>query len=198
MTTVQNMYADIDIYGEESIPGNALEYFDTKAISNALNLWLTSSSGDFLRNPTAGGLLDKYLFKNLDNSSLFKIQLEITTAFKNNFSDVLALDGIQFNPDYNNRILEINVKYHDKRTGTSDNIVAYVNSDYAYKKFEYQEVSYMGENLYRFVIITLPSNSNSQLVFDSTLLKWTWSPYILTNLTYEDEYFSQILALINS
>jgi len=197
MANVSNLYTDIDLYGKEATPGVALEYFDIQAISNALNLWLTSKKGDFLRNPSAGGILDKYLFKNLNENKLFKIKLELLSTFADYFSDTLAIDDLKFNPDYQNRILEIRITYHDIRSGASDNLTVYVNSNYAYKRFEYQTVDYAGENLYRFVQITVPSNSTEKLVYDSTLLKWRWSPYILENLTSADPYFSQILALIN-
>jgi hypothetical protein len=197
MATVSNLYADIDLYGREAAPGVALEYFDIQAISNALNLWLTSKKGDFIRNPSAGGILDKYTFKNIDDNTLFKIKLELLSSFSDYFGDVLAIDDVVFSPDYQNRILEIKLTYHDIRTNTSDNLTVYVNSNYAYKRFEYQHVEYVGENLYRFVQITIPSNSVEKLIYDTSLLKWRWSPYILDNLTQNDPYFSQILALIN-
>lgn len=197
MAIVSNLYADIDLYGKEVTPGVAFEYFDIQAVSNALNLWLTSKKGDFIRNPSAGGILEKYLFKNMDPSSLTKIKLELITTFSDYFSDTLAIDDIIFTPNYQDRILEIQIIYHDIRTGASDNLTVYVNANYAYKRFEYQNVSYAGENLYRFVQITIPSNPVEKLIYDTTLLKWRWSPYLLENLTYEDPYFSQILALIN-
>jgi hypothetical protein len=197
MTTVNNLYADIDLYGKEASPGVALEYFDIKAISNALTLWLTSKKGDFIRNPGAGGILDKYLFKTMDNSHLFKIKLELISSFEDYFSDSLALDEVVFNPDYKNKILEIKVYYHDIRTGVSDNVVAYVNSNFAYKRFEYETVEYTDENLYRFVQITISSYSVEKLIYDTDMLKWRWGKYIFSNFSYTDTYFSQILALIN-
>lgn len=197
MTQVSNLYADIDLYGREITPGIAKEYFDIEAVSSALNLWLTSKKGDFIRNPSAGGILDKYLFKAMDESKLFQIKIELLSTFSDYFSDTLAIDDIVFTPDDQNRILEIQITYHDIRTGASDNLTVYVNANYAYKRFEYQNVPYTEENLYRFVQITIPSNPISKLVYDTTLLKWKWSPYLLENLTYADPYFSQILALIN-
>ena len=87
--------------------------------------------------------------------------------------------------------------YHDIRTGVTDNLTAYVNSDYAYKRFEYDQVVYTSSNLYKFVQITIPSYSTYQLVYDTNTLFWTWGKYQMINLTYADPYFSQILALIN-
>jgi hypothetical protein len=197
LSKVTNLYADIDLFGKELKPGVALEYYDIYAISNALNLWLTSEKGDFIRNPSAGGILKKYLFKNMDTTALYKIQLELLSSFSDYFGNILAVDSIQFNPDYQNRILEIHVTYHDIRSGASDNLIVYVNSNYAHKRFEYQHVTYTGENLYRFVQITVPSNSKERLVYDTNLLKWKWNPYIMDNLEFSDPYFESILALIN-
>jgi hypothetical protein len=133
----------------------------------------------------------------MDNNKLFKIKLELLSSFSDYFGDVLAIDDIVFSPDYKNKILEIKITYHDIRTQASDNLTVYVNSDYAYKRFEYQNVDYTGENLYRFVQITIPSNPVERLVYDTNLLKWKWNPYLLTGLTPSDPFFSQILALIN-
>ena len=61
--TEKKVYHDIDVYGNETQAGQPLEYFDEEAIKNALILYLTSSKGDYIRNPKAGGVLKNLLFK---------------------------------------------------------------------------------------------------------------------------------------
>lgn len=197
MTIGNNLYSDIDMYGRESRPGMALEFFDIDATSNALLMWLTSKKGDFIRNPGAGGILEKYLFKNINNEKLFKIKIELMSSFRNYFSGSLVIDDIMFKANNEDRILEIKLVYHDIRTGISNNVVAYVNSDFASKRFEYEEIAYVEENLYRFVQLTIPSYSIEKIVFDTTMLVWRWGKYKFNNFSTSDTYFSQILGLIN-
>lgn len=197
MSTTNGLYTDIDLYGRESNPGTALEYFDIHAISNALYLWLTSDNGDFLYNPSVGGILKNFNFKRMDNAHLYKIKLNLLSSFTDYFSDALVIDDIIFTPDYQNRILEIKITYHDIRTNQSDDLIVYVNSNFAYKRFEYETVEYSGENLYRFVQITIPSYSTEKLAYDANMLVWRWGKYLLSSLSPTDPYFASILALIN-
>lgn len=191
------VYQDISIWGYEKSTGQALEYFSADAVKNALQLWLATKKGEYLMNPLEGGALDKLVFKNLNEKQLSVLRFQLQNALNKDFYPQLRIRAINFIPDFNNRILEVQIYYTILETGISDNVSLFTNSTYAVNNFEYEDVDMIGENLYQFFVLKKPSMLTKRLVFDNDGAFWRWGQYKLINLTPTDPYFTQILEIAN-
>jgi hypothetical protein len=62
-----------------------------EAVRNRVLFWLTSAQGDYVREPSKGGLLYQLLGTTLTDSNLAAIEQEIEIFFSTNFSGELTL-----------------------------------------------------------------------------------------------------------
>jgi hypothetical protein len=197
MATLTNFYHDIDIFGREKREGIALDCLNADAIKNALILFLTTKKGDYIRNPGAGGIVDFAFFKTPTEANIQKIGFILKNAINNYFVPAIELQEINVIPDYDNKILEISIVYKDLTTLVINNVSLYTNTSYAYQKFEYEEVSYTGANLLRFIILQKTGDPSKKLIYNSDDGVWYYGKFKLINLTQSDPYFDQILQAAN-
>lgn len=191
------VYQDIDLYGRENPDGSPVTYTSVDAIKHALFQWVNSSRGDYVMNPTAGGALDSFVFKSLNASNFNMLRFELLTALTTRFAPSITVNSIDLIPDYDNRMMEVQISYSIPAEGVSDTLSIFTNSNYSYNTFEYEDVAYTGENLYQFFVIKKADLASSRLIYDYDLDAWKWSKYKLINLLPTDPYFTQILALAN-
>lgn len=85
----------------------------TSAIKNKVLLWLSSSYGDYVREPNKGGPLENLLGKTLteDNAAFIKISLQL--LFKEIFAGDLTLAEISVNPNKDYRRWDITLLVQD-------------------------------------------------------------------------------------
>lgn len=190
---------DIDLWGNEQPNGQAVEYFASEAVKNALQLWVAVKRGEYLMNPSEGGALDNIPFKTLNQQTFMTLKFQLMNALTNDFSPQIKIRDIQFIPDYNNRILEIDVFYTIVETGISDNITLFTNSDYAVNNFEYEDVVFTGDNLVEFFNIKKPSMTNARLVMDYDMGMWKWGKYRFPNIALprDKELLEEIFIIAN-
>lgn len=189
---------DIDIWGAELPNGQAKEYIGSEAVKNALQLWLAVEKGGYLMNPGEGGPIDNIPFKTMSQQNLMSIKFQLMNALTKDFAPALRVTNLILTPDYQNRLLEIDIYYTILETGIPDNVTIFTNSDYAVNNFTYEEINYTGDNLIEFFTIKKPSIPNSRLVYDTEGNFWKWNKYKFTsNLPLDVDTFTQILIIAN-
>lgn len=190
-------YFDYDIEGNTFIDGNAIVYENDEAIKNAISQWLVSKRGDYLKNPSEGGILDYFLFKNMTNSNLELIGFAIQNLFTINLVSLVKLVNISIQPDYTNRSIDIDVVY--KINGTNTVVTEQLSMDKVIDKKSntYLDIDYIEENLFDFVKIQKYSHPSQKLIYDNDVLSWVWGEYKFINLVDTDEYFERILYVCN-
>jgi phage baseplate assembly protein W len=193
-----NQYHDLDIYGREYSNGNPYEFFDEDAIKNALTFFLTMKRGDILYRPDLGGLMDNALFKNMSNASLEKQIFLVRNALNNYFVPAIQLRGIQFNPLYEQRALEINISYTNPATRVLEQLKIYTKNPSNIKPKTIEDVVYTGENLRMFCLVKKPDMGKNIMYYNNDLDSWVWgSEFKFSNLTTSDTYFSDIQNICN-
>lgn len=192
------MYFDLDIYGLENPDGSAKQVFDDDCIGNSIIMWLTSKRGDFIMEPSEGGILDSIPFKLMSDINqemiIFKLQTEILL----NFSNLINLTSINLIPNYTERYLEINIAYQVISTKKDKVATLYIDTAIKPEKFVYEIVEYTGQNLESFVLVTKSTMTGKTLSWNFDEDCWTWGRYKLINFSNTDPYFSRILALANN
>lgn len=191
-------YHDIDIYGELSLSGELKTYAGEDAVKNALQLWLSSKKGEYLLNPGLGGTLDAFSFKTMNEESLTILKFQLMSAIDTEFSPAIRLTNVLFNPDFQNRILEIILAYQIEDTGEQGEVTVFTNAQYSYRNFNYEDILEVGENLKSFFTIKKPSMTDKRLLFDNEGSFWKWGKYKLVNLTPFDPCFEDILIIANT
>ncbi len=191
-------YQDIDIYGELNPNGELKTYAGKDAIKNALQLWLSSKKGEYLLNPGLGGPLDTFSFKTMNEESLTILRFQLMSAIDTEFAPAIRLTNVLFNPDFQNRILEIILAYQIEETGEQGEVTVFMNTQYSYRNFNYEEVTEVGENLKTFFTIKKPNMMDKRLLFDNEGSFWKWGKYKLVNLTPFDPCFEDILIIANT
>jgi len=159
--------------------------------------WFSAKKGEYLRNPGAGGILDNLTFKTINADTMLAAKFEILTGLTNNFSPSLNIDDIQFSLDAKNRVLEVVIYYTIPMEGIRDNLSIFTNTDFSVKKFNFQDIDFVGENLLEFFKQQKPSIPDSRLLYDHTGDFWKWGQFKLINLTPMDSVFSEILMIAN-
>lgn len=192
------VYQDIDMWGAENTQGGPLEYIGSDAIKNALQNWITSKRGDFLRNPGAGGALDFMAFKAMSPERLSTMKFQLLNSITNNFYPSIKVTNINFIPDYTNRILEIEIYYKIEAENIYDVVTIFTNTDYSINNFTYEEVTYVEDNLLEFFTKKKSDLPDKRLLYDNDGNFWKWGKYKLVNLTVTDSRFADILEIANA
>ena len=193
----QKIYQDLDVFGNENSDGTAKLYLDNEAIKMAFTLWLTSKRGDFLRQPTLGGVFDTLLFKQMSEEKAQMIHFSIKNAINNSFSPTIKLLDLQITPNYEQRYWEIYIKYENPFDRQIESVTIYTKDTIASTSIEYIEIDYVGNNLYNFCEIKIPSMEGQMLLYDTVKLVWMWGRYLFTLFTTADTRFDDILGICN-
>jgi len=103
------------------------EVFNSKAIQNALRLWITSYKGDTLRQPSKGGYVTRWLFKPMTEYTKESITLAIQEGILNDFKNELAVKNLIVEPNYEKKYWKISLDVysisHKIESNISVNIV---------------------------------------------------------------------------
>ena len=187
---------DLDIYGRDNLDGTAIQYIDSKAIANALQMYLSSKKGDFLYAPSSGGILDSQTFKVMTRESLTMLQFNIRNALTNYFTPSIQIISINLEAMHEEHALKITIVYS---TGANvEKVTVYTNADFNTAHYEYVDVDYVGENLLRLCQIKKADMQGKYMELEPNTDTWTWGNLRFINLTEEDDYFSDILLICNS
>lgn len=191
------MIIDIDAYGKVNADGSLLELTNQDAVKNALLLWLGSKRGEYVMNPTAGGVLDASLFKNINEANVALLKLTLFTDLQERFSPSITVEDISVVPDYELRLLEITIKYVNQTDGNQDQLTFYTKDTSAYEHKEYQIITYSGNNLEEFVRLKKPEMKTKILEYNIDLDKWVWGMYIFEGFSFSSPNFETVLTLCN-
>lgn len=194
----KSVYHDINVYGNENPDGTPEYHLDEEAINNALSLWLSSKKGDFIKRPELGGIIDRLLFKQMNIETQAKMSFAIQNAINNQFAPALKLEGLQVNPNYEQRFWEVSIKYRNPFSNETESIIIYTKDLSDKESFDYISVEYTGTNLYNFCSTKLPSMTGKLITYNSDRAKYVWGQYELTNLTTADSQYDNIIDLVNS
>lgn len=190
---------DLDVYGRNSSTGGALVHENDFAISNAIVFFLTTRKGDYLYNSDLGGVLDKLLFKFLDENEAFFFSSQIQNELKKEFGSVIDNINVLIIPNYENRYYEIRVFYKSLITNQNNEAVFFTKpiSMNNIESISYIDVDFEGDNLIAFVTLNL-SNNYSKLVFNHKDGKWYWGKFRLNKLNETSPVFQEVFDLINT
>jgi len=177
----QSVVMDIDLYGNENRDGTAKEYLDNEAVKTAFTLWLTSKKGEFIRQPTYGGVFDSILFKQMSEEKAEMIAFSIRTAVTNFFSPSIRLLELGVTPNYEQRYWEIYIKYENPFDNQVQSVTIYTKDLSAKDSVDYIQIDYIGDNLYNFCVIKKPSMGGQLLKYDSVKLAWLWDRYLFSS-----------------
>lgn len=192
------MYFDLDLYGRLDSKGKILQYRGKEAIQKAVLLFFLTKPGDFVRSDF-GGILDRLLFKKMDENSLRKFEFMIKNSIYNKFSPAITVQSLELLPDEINGILELSLKYVINETGENDKVVAYYNTPKNDAEFMKRIPVYLvGKQLFEtFVIVQKMKQPDKLLIYNRPKNLWQWGNFDLINFNDSDEYFQTIFDYIN-
>jgi len=124
---------------------------------------------------------------------IFKIQTELAL----NFSSLLTPTSIQVLPNYTERYIEIKISYSVNSTQQNKTVSIYIDTIIKPEKFVYEDISYTGQNLESFVLVTKSTMQGKILQWNFEESAYTWGRYKFINLNDSDPSFSFILAYCN-
>lgn len=190
-------YHDIDVYGREKTDGTPYELNNEEAVKNAVILWITSKAGDFLRNPEAGGLLDRVLFKNMHGRSIGLFLFALKNALINEFSPSIKILDTQVERIYEYRTLKIHITYLIVASNIIQKVEVFTKDIKSIDEQKEQTVTYTGANLRMFCLIRVPNMNNELLIYNEEEDKWRWGIYYFQNFSTEDPYYDEIISICN-
>ena len=94
---------DVDYQGKITADGAITEYWEEDALNVALKLWLASSAGDIIRNPTRGDYLSQYLLKPMSEVDVSLMQMSLRDGLAQDFDIDLEIVELKIEPDFVNR-----------------------------------------------------------------------------------------------
>jgi len=189
---------DISVWGEQNIDGTAKELVDDEAISNAMQLFIMSKKGDYILDPTIGGPLNAYQFKNMDSNNIEILRFSLQNALYMKFGGYITVEDIVINPDYTNRFTEVIINYTSLLSSEQNSATIYINDTSKTNIVTYTDIAYIEDNLYTFVQIKKPDMQGRKLVYNITELSWIWgNNFKFINFTTDDPRFEDILAYCN-
>ena len=189
---------DFDLLGGTTDDGQPIIYSEKDAITNALELWLSSSKGEYLKNPAEGGIVDTAIFKVMRHSSLEMIAFKIQNSFTLFWGGILELNKINVSPNYQDRYLEITLETTIIESEEDIAVTVFVGDVKQKLNFSYVDVEYVDANLFEFCKIKKLEQPNDRLVLNPDIESWVFGKYKFVNLTDLDPYFEDILLLLNT
>ena len=190
-------HRDIDLHGIENADGSPKEYVGIQAIKNALYVFLSSKTGDYLMSPQSGGILDRMVFKTMTPDFLENIKTILKVELEEHFP-MISMENVLITPDHLNRFVQITVYYSIPSEGImNDSVDVFYNAEYSTNSFTYEDIDYKGDQLLDFMKLKKPEFSNSKLVFDYDGGFWKWGKYKFTNLLPNTDEFEDLIILAN-
>lgn len=104
---------DLNYEGHSNVDGNDFVLEGNDAIHNKVLFWLTSVSGDYVREPQKGGPLYAILGKSLKDEDLENIKTSLTDYFNENFQGELSLEDVQIQANKSTRGIVLVLYVHD-------------------------------------------------------------------------------------
>lgn len=188
---------DLDIYGRDNLDGTAMQYIDSKAVGNALQMYLSSKKGDFLYAPSSGGILDSQTFRVMTLESLTMLQFNIRNALTNYFSPAIQIISINLEAMYDERALKITIIYSSG--ANVEKATVYTNAEFSNPHYEYVDVDYVGENLLKLCQIKKADMQGKYMELETNTDIWTWGNLRFVNFDFnEDPYAEDIMMVCNA
>lgn len=186
----------LDIYDRRDANGLPLKIEDGNAIANAMQTFLIAKSGDYVNRPDAGGVLDIYEFKGL-NRNFTADAKEIKNILNNKFIGRATVSNIIIIPDFNTRILTIEVTITITKTQEEKTFNVYRKADIKYvNEPNYIEIPYEGDNLILFIQGELIEQPKSPLIYNTNLESWVWNNYNFINLSNNSDELQYLIEMI--
>jgi hypothetical protein len=188
---------DFDIYDPTDMNGRPGLTYGDRAIENMLIFWITSSKGDYIRQPTQGGVFQDLLFKPLRTISPGDLS-NYTNLITSNFGNILTLLNFTITPIPEIKSWEIHLQWRSKLSNqVNTTLIAIDNTSPTVQKVAYLDVSLIEVNLYNFVLLKLVDMQGYRLEYSNSELSWVWGNLKLSALTELDPYFTVIQTTIN-
>jgi len=189
---------DFTLDGKEDSSGQPVIVSDSKCISEALKIFLTSKKGDFLFTD-AGGILQRLMFKNINSEQFEELAFDVRTTLENEFTPTITIDDLSFELDKIYKILTMNIKWSASNGDIQGETILNLKTPEPEKVTRnYQDITLVEDALYNFVVAKKPDFPGELLSFNYDLNSWVWGyNYKFSNLTDEDIRFSDILEEIN-
>lgn len=191
---------DFDVYGRSSNIGGALIHQNDFAISNAIIFFLTSAKGDYLYNPTEGGILQSLLYKLLDQKYVNYYTNQIIKILELKFGSLISSIDVQITSDFEKRMYVVDVFFKSKQTGVVNQVE--FNTRPIVREtatITIVDVNLSGDNLLGFVLLQLgyPDQVREKLLLNSEDGKWYWGRFRLNEFSENSDNFDQIFETIN-
>lgn len=191
---------DFDVYGRSSNTGGALIHQNDFAISNAIIFYLTSGKGDYLYNPTAGGILQSLLFKLLDQKYVNYYTTQISEALNAEFGGLISNISVEITSDFQKRMYLINVFFTSRQSGLVNQVE--FNTKPTIKEtstITIIDINLTGDNLLGFVLLQLgyPDQARFKLELSKEDGKWYWGRFRFLEFDENSSNFQQIFDAIN-
>lgn len=189
---------DIDVFGTVNANGTIREYVDDNALGNAIISFLMSKKGDYVNDPLEGGIINEALFKNISGSMIEKLKFSIENSLKLRFPNLITLNKVSIDPDYQTRITTISIFYTSLLSNELGSATVYVNDTTKLDTFTYTEIDFTGDNLLTFVEIKKDTMLGKKLIYNLDELCWIWGEtFKFINFSNTDPQFDAILSFCN-
>ena len=107
---LSNTFYDTYWQGGFNGQGNIKEVFGNEALTNAMLVWLSSSQGDYLNDPSKGGWLKKNLVKSMNETRKKLIMNDLSKGIYSEFTPGLQDVVITVIPNYQQRYWNITIQ----------------------------------------------------------------------------------------
>jgi hypothetical protein len=198
MAATDVVISDLDLYGRTDTSGSIRVHEQDMAISNAMIFFITSKIGDFIYQPTLGGVLDKTLFKLMTTQKTAELRKFFIQVISTNFGALINLNDVNVSPQNDTRTYLIEISYISKLTNNLNLVQFNTKQKVEPVTKNYVDVPYVGENLLNFVLVKLIDLPGVKMVYDDTSGLWTWGPFKFTELVPTQYNFYTIFNIINS
>lgn len=192
---------DFDVYGRSSNTGGALIHENDFAISNAIIFFLTSAKGDYLYNPTEGGILQSLLYKLLDQRYVNFYTDQITKILETKFGALISDVGVQITSDFEKRRYIVEVFFTSRQTSAVNQVE--FNTRPIIREtstITIVDINLQDDNLLGFVLLQLgyPDQAREKLQLNNEDGKWYWGRFRLNQFSESSSNFNEIFNAINN
>jgi hypothetical protein len=128
---LSNQFYDTYWQGGFNGSGNIKEVWGNEALTNSMIVWLSSSQGDYLRNPQMGGWLTKHLVKPMSETRRKLILNDLQSGIYSEFTPGLQNVVVTVTPNYIQKYWTITVQGYSPDVKDNINLsldVAVLNS----------------------------------------------------------------------
>lgn len=190
------VFHDLDIYGRTDAQGGILVHEQDKAIANALVAFLTSRGGDYIYQPSVGGVLDAIPFKLMTGERSKQLKSFFNSVITDKFGGVTRLESVNVVSNEVTKTYKIGIEY----TSLLTNNKVLVNFNTKQKPADkvvttFVDVPYTGDNLLNFVLLHLIELPGVPLKKDDSTGVWVWGSWRLINLQDTQPEFAEIFDL---